>query len=622
MANLRITELDFDTIKTNFKEFLKNYTADDGAPYFTDFDFEGSGLSILLDVLSYNTHYNAYLASMVINDMFLDSAVKRASAVSIAKHLGYTPVSAKGARAMLDFTVTNPTNNPNFLTLEKYTPFSTTIDGTSYMFVNLTSKTIQPNVSAYNFNNIEVVEGIPLNYVFSVDIPGPAEKYVIPNENIDTSTIQIVVQNSVTDTTQTVYTLSEDTLDVNGNSEVYFLEESATGKYQVFFGDGILGKKLSRNNLVIVNYLISSGTAGNVSGSIRQLFSCGTTIGGGEVVGTITATTNSHGGAAKEGIESIRFRAPRYSSSQNRAVTGNDYKSLIEQKYPLVESVNVWGGEENDPPKYGKIMISLKPYYGYEITQETKDNIKAVVLQNKQVLSITPEFITPDYFYVNVSTNIKYDSAKSTLTATQIKDIAVAAIQFYFITDLQKFNKNFIFSKLSRTIDALDDAIIGNLMTIKLQRRIEPLVGSKNNNYIGINKIQFKNGLQPGSLTSTRFIVSVNNQAVEAILKDIPNNIVPNNLGSGKLYLFNADNEKVISANYGTINYGTGDVTITNLALIGYPVDTTDIRLMATIQDEYLDIEVGKNQIILLDDSTLNSDANRLQGLTVNTIAI
>jgi hypothetical protein len=159
-------------------------------------------------------------------------------------------------------------------------------------------------------------------------------------------------------------------------------------------------------------------------------------------------------------------------------------------------------------------------------------------------------------------------------------------------------------------------------MTIKLQRRIEPLVGSKNNNYIGINKIQFKNGLQPGSLTSTRFIVSVNNQAVEAILKDIPNNIVPNNLGSGKLYLFNADNEKVISANYGTINYGTGDVTITNLALIGYPVDTTDIRLMATIQDEYLDIEVGKNQIILLDDSTLNSDANRLQGLTVNTIAI
>lgn len=622
MANLRITELDFDTIKTNFKEFLKNYTADDGAPYFTDFDFEGSGLSILLDVLSYNTHYNAYLASMVINDMFLDSAVKRASAVSIAKHLGYTPVSAKGARAVLDFTVTNPTNTPNFLTLEKYTPFSTTIDGTSYMFVNLTSKTIQPNVSAYNFNDIEIVEGIPLNYVFSVDVAGPAEKYVIPNENIDTSTIQVVVQNSVTDTTQTVYTLAEDTLNVDGTSEVYFLEESATGKYQVFFGDGILGKKLSRNNLVIVNYLISSGIAGNVSGSIRQLFSCGTTIGGGNVVGTITASTNSHGGAAKEGIESIRFRAPRYASSQNRAVTGNDYKSLIEQKYSLVESVNVWGGEEEYPPKYGKIMISLKPYYGYEITQETKDNIKAVVLQNKQVLSITPEFITPDYFYVNISTNIKYDSAKTTFTATQLKNLAVTAIQNYFLTDLQKFNKNFIFSKLSRTIDAIDESIVGNLMVVKLQRRIKPIVNGKINNYVGTKKIQFKNGLQPSTLTSTRFIVSVNNQATEVILKDIPNDAVPNNLGSGKLYVFNADNGKIIDTNYGTIDYGTGDITITNLALIGYAVDTTDIRISAIIQEEFLDITVNKNQIILLDDSTLNSNANRLPGLTVNTIAI
>jgi hypothetical protein len=622
MANLRITELDFDTIKSNLKEFLKNYTADDGAPYFTDFDFEGSGLSILLDVLSYNTHYNAYLASMVINDMFLDSAVKRASAVSIAKHLGYTPVSAKGARAMLDFTVTNPTNNPNFLTLEKYTPFSTSIDGTSYMFVNLNSKTIQPNVGTYTFNDIEVVEGIPLNYVFSVDVPSPAEKYVIPNENIDTSTIQVIVQNSVTDTTQTVYTLAEDTLDVDGTSEVYFLEESATGKYQIFFGDGILGKKLSRNNLVIVNYLISSGTVGNVSGSIRQLFSCGTTIGGGEVVGTITATTNSHGGTAKEGIESIRFRAPRYASSQNRAVTGNDYKALIEKYYPLVESVSVWGGEENNPPKYGKVIISLKPYEGYEVTQETRDNIKALVLQNKQVLSVTPEFITPDYFYVNISTNIKYDSAKTTFTATQIKNLAVTAIQNYFLTDLQKFNKDFIFSKLSRTIDALDDSIVGNLMSVKLQRRIEPLLGGKNNNYVGGAKIQFKNGLQPGTLTSTRFVVSVNGQAIEAILKDIPNDVVPNNIGSGTLYLVKADTGMVLSKNYGTINYGTGDVTITNLALIGYPVDTTDVRLTATIQEEFLDIAVSKNQIILLDDSTLNSDANRSQGLTVNTIAI
>ena len=347
MANLRIAELDFDTIKSNLKEFLKNYTAEDGAPYFTDFDFEGSGISILLDVLSYNTHYNAYLASMVINDMFLDSAVKRASVVSIAKHLGYTPVSTKSARAEINFVVTNPTNSPAFLTLDKFTPFTTTVNDTVLTFVNLDAVTIQPNQGTYTFNNIELVEGVPLEYIFSVDIPGPAEKYIIPNDNIDTSTLQIVVQNSISDTTQTVYTLAEDVIGITGTDNVYFIEETTTGVYQIYFGDGIIGKKLDRNNLVIASYLVSNGTVGNVSGNITQLFTCSTVIGGGTVTGSILATNNSRGGLFKETIDSIKFRAPKFLSSQNRAVSAADYKSLIERNYPLVESVAVWGGEEN-----------------------------------------------------------------------------------------------------------------------------------------------------------------------------------------------------------------------------------------------------------------------------------
>jgi len=620
MANLRIAELDFDTIKTNLKEFLKNYTADDGAPYFTDFDFEGSGLSILLDLLSYNTHYNAYLASMVINDMFLDSAVKRSSAVSIAKHLGYTPVSARGARATLTFTVTDPTNSPNFLTLEKYTPFTTTIDNATFTFVNLNSVTIQPSAGIYTFNNIELVEGIPIQYTYTVDVAGPSEKYVIPNDDIDTSTMQVIVQNSFTDTAQTIYTLAEDTLGVTDTSEVFFLEETAIGRFQIYFGDGVVGKKLTRNNLVIINYLITSGTVGNVAGTISQSFTCATTIGGGSVLGAVTATTNSRGGKAKESIESIKFRAPKFSASQNRAVTDADYKALIEKDFPLVESIAVWGGENNDPPKYGKVIISLKPYDGYEVNQDTKNNISKVILQSKQVLGIAPEFIDPEYFYVNLSIKVRYDSAKSTLSATEINNFVITEVNNYFYNNLQQFDKDFVFSKLSKNIDSIDDYIIGNLMTVKLQRRIEPVANSINN-YISANTINFKNGLKPGTVTSTNFIVSYQGNSKNATLKDYPNDSFPNNLGTGTIKLIDADTGVVLNDMYGVIDYGTGVVEIYNLYYTGYVSDIIDIRINAEVQDAYLDITVNRNQILLLDDSTLNSTGNRVPGLTVNVIA-
>jgi len=621
MANLRIAELDFDTIKTNLKEFLKNYTADDGAPYFTDFDFEGSGLSILLDLLSYNTHYNAYLASMVINDMFLDSAVKRSSAVSIAKHLGYTPVSARGARAILTFDVSAPTNSPNFLTLEKYTPFTTTIDNATLTFVNLKSVTIQPKAGTYTFTDVELVEGIPIQYTYTVDVPGPAEKYIIPNDDIDTSTIQVIVQNSFTDTAQTIYTLAEDTLDVTDTSEVFFLEETAIGRYQIYFGDGVVGKKLTRNNLVIINYLITSGTAGNVAGTIAQSFTCATTIGGGSVLGAVTATTNSRGGKSKESIESIKFRAPKFSASQNRAVTDADYKALIEKDFPLVESIAVWGGENNDPPKYGKVIISLKPYDGYVVNQDTRNNISKVILQSKQVLGIAPEFIDPEYFYVNLSINVKYDSAKSTLSATEINNFVITEVNNYFYNNLQQFDKDFVFSKLSKNIDSIDDNIIGNLMTVKLQRRIEPVANS-NNNYISDNVITFKNGLKPGTLTSTNFIVSYQGISKNATLNDFPDDTFPNNLGKGTIKLMDADTGVVLNDNYGSIDYGTGVVSIYNLQYTGYVSDLIDIRINAEVQDSYLDINVSRNQILLLDDSTLNSNGNRVPGLTVNVIAV
>ena len=622
MSNLRITELDFDTIKGNLKDFLKNYTDTDGSPYFTDFDFEGSGLSILLDVLAYNTHYNAYLANMVVNEMFLDSAVKKASTISIAKHLGYTPLSPRGARAKLTFNVNAPTNNPTSLTLEKFTPFTTTIDGSAYTFVNLYPVTINPVNGVYTFTDIEVVEGAPLQYVFSVYTPGPAEKYVIQNLNVDTTTMQVTVQNSLTDTTATTYNLADDSLNINEESKVYFLEQNPMEQFQLYFGDGVIGKKLLRNNLIIVTYLVTNGSLGNVSGNIIQEFACPSTIGGGTPDAVIRATVNSSGGYAAETIDEIKFKAPLFTSSQNRAVSANDYKAIIEKNFPLIESIAVWGGEKNNPPKYGKVIISLKPYDGYEVTTDLKNQIQNTLLSNKQVLTITPEFITPDYVYINLTVNAKYSTKATSLSSNDLQTLITNNIKNYFSKNLQKFNYNFIYSQLIGTIDNTDDSIIGNLTTVNLQKRITPTIG-QNNNYVGDSSIKFKNGLMPGTLESTRFVTTNSSNAlIESRIIDTPNDAIPSLTGYGTIKLIDADTTSVLNSNYGSINYVTGEVIITNLVYNGYISTSTDIRLTATIQDSFLDINVDKNEILLLDDSTLDSMVNRMQGLTINITAI
>ena len=374
MANYRLAELDFDEIKVNLKQFLTNYRDKDNNLIFKDYDFEASSLNILIDLLSYNTHYNAYLANMVANEMFLDSAVKRESAVSIAKHLGYTPLSYKSARAKLTFTAV-PLDNPTSLTLPRFSPFTTQINTTQYTFVNLDPITIKPIDGIYTFSDVEIVEGEPLIYSYRVDLSGPGEKYTIPNKNVDTSTIRVTVQNSFTDLTTQTYSLAESLASITGTSKVYFLEENPSGFFEVFFGDNVIGRKLISGNLVKIEYLVSNGDQCNVSGAISQTFTLGAKIGGVTLAAPVTSTINSSGGDTGDTIDEIKFKAPRFLSSFNRAVTASDYKALIEANYPLIESVSVWGGEENDPPKYGKVIISLKPYDGYTVNDTLKNSI-------------------------------------------------------------------------------------------------------------------------------------------------------------------------------------------------------------------------------------------------------
>ena len=619
MPNLTLSDLDFDLIKTNLKVFLREYRDKNNAPIFTDFDFEGSNWSILLDVLAYNTHMNAYLANMILNEMFLDSAVKRASAVSLAKHLGYTPLSTRSARATITFNVNNPTGSPNFLTLEKYTPFTTIINGTTYTFINLNPITIQPNNGVYTFENIEIVEGLPLEYVFRVNVPGPGEKYVIPNNDVDTTTIKVNVQKSFSDTTLTSFNQSVDITQISSESKVYFLEENALENYELYFGDGVIGKKLDSGNLIRVQYLLSSGDLCNVVNTIDQTFDCAVIISGGTIENIITVE-NSHGGAAKEDITSIKFNASRFVTANDRAVTAEDYKALVQAYYPLAESVATWGGEEANPPEYGTVFISLKPYEGYTISNNVKNEIQNNILKNKKTVTIRTTFVDPEYFYVNISVNVKYNSKTINISPTDLKNSVIQIITQYFSTDLQKFDKDFVFSKLSKNIDNINNSIIGNLMVVKLQKRIEPILNT-DISYTNNNNIKFNNKIVPGSLHTTRFIIFNSGIATPARIFDIPNDSPPNYNGTGKLVLKNPDTGVTINDNYGNVNYGTGTVSITVLNVYAYPQDTNDIRMTFDVQDSSLDIEVNKNEILVLDDSTINALGNRLDGLTVNTIA-
>lgn len=615
MANLRIAELEFDTIKTNLKNYLKSQDT------FTDYDFEGSGLSVLLDILAYNTHYNAYLANMVVNEMFLDSAVKRSSAVSIAKHLGYTPGSIIGSSAVINVLVTNPVNTPTSLTLDRYTTFNTIIDGTTYNFLTVDPVTTTPVDNQYLFEGVTIKEGKLLQYIHTVVAPGPDEKYEIPNNSIDLSTLYVTVQTSSSDTSTTVYSRATDITNLTNTSTVYYVDENAMGNYQIYFGDGVLGKMLSAGNIIKLQYIVSTGAITNVSNLLEQSFSYSGTIGGSDEV-TVSLISNSTGGADRETISSIKYNALRNFQNRNRAVTKSDYASLIKANYPDVEAVSVWGGEENIPPNYGKVYISLKPYEGYTISSTTKNEIKNNVLADRQILTVSSEFVEPDYIYVNLSVNIEYNKNLTTLTSSNFQDLARTAILNYFAENLQQFDLPFYYSKLIQNLNEINPSILNVLMQIKIQKRINPVI-NVSNSFIGDTVIKFNNRLHPNGFESSRFFIQQGGLTVPVRMADqhLPINSAPDYNGSGIIYLYNPENNVNIGT-IGTINYATGEVTINSITPIGFPSGMFDIRLTAEAQESSYNITSARNQIIVYDDSTESTGANRLAGLTITATPI
>lgn len=609
MANLRVAELDFDTIKQNLKEFLQAQSE------FTDYDFEGSGLSVLLDVLAYNTHYNAYLGNMLANEMFLDSAVKRSSAVSLAKHLGYTPRSTTASKAIVSVEVNNPTGSPTTLTIAKNTPFNINLDGAAFTFYNLEEITINRSDGTYIFPEVEVYEGQLLTQTFVVTNPGPNEKFIIPSNNVDTSTIRLTVQNSFTDATTSIYTLATDISGLSGESKVFFIEESPLEKYQIYFGDGTIGKKLSVGNIINIEYLVTSGSDANASNLISQSFTT-TSIGGSSDV-IVTTVTNPYGGGDKEDIDSIKFNAPMMNSAKNRAVTAEDYKSLISANFVDAESIAVWGGEENIPPSFGKIYISLKPFEGTQISQQAKEDLLINVLAPKKVLAVTPEFVDPEYYYVGLLVDVIYDSRLTTKSSSLIRQNVNDVIENYFQTSLQKFDKDFNKSLLIKSILDSDSSIVSVIIQIKLQKRTTVNLNSENS-FISDSRIKFNNGVKPGSFYTTRFNVNLSNVETLTRIIDVPDTATPSDTGTGTLKLINVATGQTVNSNIGSINYGTGDVTVLAFTPTSLPNTITDLRFNSTIQESDHNLVVAKNEILILDDSTYNGVGGLETGLTIN----
>ena len=492
--------------------------------------------------------------------------------------------------------------------------FNTTINNIAYSFVNPDPITIEARNSQYTFTDIELVEGVPLEVSYLVINPGPSEKYNIPNENVDLTTLRITVQRSFNDTTTTSYTFTDDITETTPAANVYYVEENPQGRYDVFFGDGVLGRKLQPDNIVRLQYLVGNGANCNVSGTIQQIFRTTTTPGGGLTQGQIVATRNSFGGTDKENIDSIKFNAPKYFATYNRAVTASDYKAIIQKNFPLIESIAAWGGETNNPPKYGKVIISLKPYEGYTVSNLIKQQIQDTILSTRSVMAITPEFVEPEFIYVGINALVTYDQNIAARSEGLIRGTIDSVIRNYFSVNLQKFDQDFVYSRLISAIDAADTSVLGNITRLHIQKRLRPDIETQNI-YINENSIKFNNPLHRNTFRSTAFNFSNNNRVMACRMIDVPNSSTSD---TGQVSIVNFDESETVQANIGVLSYITGELTIPNFFFNGYSDVANDIRLNA--EPTNLNIQAENNQILILDDTVQNTSILRSSGLRINTV--
>lgn len=632
MPQINVTELDFDNIKQNLKTFMQSQAE------FSDYNFEGSALSVLIDTLAYNTHYNALLAHLVANESFLDSAIKRTSVVSLAKTLGYTPRSRRCPVATINFTITpSNTYTSSTYTLPRDTVFTSSFNGTTYTFVpsEAVTTTLQDvsGTGKFVFSNLKLKEGKRISNSFLIAADKELDPVIIPNKDVDTSTLRVRVQTSGSNFNFETYVLHTGILDINESSKVYFLEETIEGLYSITFGDDVIGKKLTAGNVVIVDYINTNGVTANGVGVLQQ-FTCSATLtGGGESKAYLTIAAAS-GGQNKESIDSIKINAPKYNSTRERGVTASDYKSLILASNANIQSCSVWGGESNDPPIYGKVFISLDPVSGQIITQQDKDNIVSNIIDPRGSIAILPEFVDPEYTFVTLKVSVVYNVNTTTLTPGQLSGSVSSAISTFFNTELNILNKNFYFTALHTIIKGVSNSIISINIIPSLQKRIEITDFERDVNYT----FTFNSRVQPRELHSTWFDYTNNDSTTKVKLQDVPNADVvsPEYNGFGTVFLQSESGSKI--RDIGRIDYSTGKITILAMRVSRLFDNETAIRVSIRPHDDVNDILTttltrtaqvstaaviptpSKNTVLALDDTVENTTTGARKGLQINII--
>jgi hypothetical protein len=580
-TKLQVTELDFDDIKNNLKTYMKNQTE------FTDYNFEGSGLSTIIDLLAYNTHYLAMNANMAVNESFLDTATLRSSVVSHAKTLGYTPRSARAPVAYVDVTLNSFTGGS--ATISKGTKFTTKVNDSTYGFVVNAAQTVSPVNGITRFVNLPIYEGTLVTAKYTVDSANLDKKYMVTDARADTTTLKVSVQNSVSDATLTTYTLATDISQVTKTSDVYFLQEVEDGKFEVYFGDGVVGSKPTDGNIVILEYIVTNKDKANGA----SVFS-GTSVGGESDI-TVATLVSASGGAEPETIESIKYNAPLDYSSQGRAVTTQDYKTIVPQVYADTKAIQVWGGEDNNPPRYGQVYLAIKTQSGVNLTQAQKDSI-VKLLDGYNIASVRPTIVDPEITKLRLTSNVKFDAKSTTNTATSIETIVTNVLTTYNNSDLQNFDGVFRFSKLSRLIDSADNSILSNITTLKIEKTIKPVLNTSSQYILDYSNALYNphsghNATMGGIVVSTGFTIAGNS-----------NTIFIDDDGNGNIrtyYLVGGTTRTYLNSTAGTVDYSTGLVTLPSLTITG--TSNSDGTVSVVVQPKSNDIVPVRNQLLEID---------------------
>ena len=608
------TNLDFDQVKSTLREYLKENSN------FTDYDFEGSNLSTILDVLAYNTYITSYNANMVANEVFIDSATLRENVVSLARNIGYLPRSRKAAAANISFFLdtSNITPTPSTITLKKgpVATSSGSFGNQSFVYSILNDITVPVVNGEANFSNISIYEGNLLTSNFTYSARNSNQKFILPNIGVDTDLITVSVKPNQQSTRNVKYSRQDSLFDINSDSKVYYLQEVDDERYQIIFGDDIFGKKLNDNNFITVDYITSNGDSANGVNSfvfagrlsyVRNSQEYTVTNG----ISQLSTGLSSSGGESIEGVESIKKFAPRIYASQNRALTSNDYETLIPAKiYPETESISVFGGEELIPPQYGKVFISIKPRFGDFIPNLIKENIKNK-LKKYAVAGIVPEILDLKYLYLEVNSKIYYNSnlaPSATYVSTVVQNNTT---KYSESTELNRYGARFKYSKFLKMVDDSHESVTSNITTVAMRRDLRVVLNTFSEYQIGFgNSFHIKNMSGYNIKTSAFRIAGIQENVY---LSDIPNT----NRVTGSLFLFTlpsvgSQSPTVVRRNIGTINYVSGILTLNPVNILGAKLKDgqpiIEIAVTPTsndvvgLQDLYLQLDISSSNFEMIVD--------------------